>query len=60
MTRRKRSDFRPGEMFYGPHAPWQHPADVMVVIDDKYEVGFWTGGKTCYGDMMADVWMEVA
>lgn len=58
MQWRKRSDLKPGEMFAvecGAYGRGYRCDDVMVVLDDKTEVGFWRGGKSVYGDIAPSV-----
>jgi hypothetical protein len=49
---KKRHQLRPGDMFVVPSivgGVLNH--DVHVVLDDKYEITFWRGTKTCIGDI---------
>jgi hypothetical protein len=57
---KQRSAMRPGEMFgtNDAFAPFVH-RDVLIVVDGKTEVSFWTGALYCWGDVGPALEFEV-
>jgi hypothetical protein len=58
-----RADLKPGQIFALRELLlavwWLWPKEALVVIDDKFEVGFWTGAKYCIGDVASAFEVEV-
>jgi hypothetical protein len=50
-----------GQMFVleRPWFPHLTPNDILVVLDNLSETGFWNGGRYCLGDMAPDVLVQV-
>ena len=61
MLTKRRADMKPGEVFgVRPHLHHLCAAPAaLVVLDDKYEIEFWTGNKTCVGDVVSEWSFEV-
>jgi hypothetical protein len=56
----ERKDMRPGQMFVvrDPSIPLGL-RDVMIVLNDKFEIGFWRGGIWAWGDITPCMEFEV-
>lgn len=62
-----RSALRHGQMFTVRQLPeyvcghplWRWPRDVLVVLDECTEVGFWQGGQYAVGDVGPGLFVEV-
>lgn len=60
MSRMRRKDMRPGQMFVVRDQDWPTDCqDVMVVINDKAETGFWGGGTWRWGHVAPGATFEV-
>ncbi len=61
MKSEKRCEMKPGTIFGLVAASWLAAGhnEAYVVIDEKYEVGFWTGRVTKYGDVVPSLMFEV-
>lgn len=46
-----RRELKPGDAFIFYPSALEDPQDVLVVLDEKTEVGFWRGGLWCLGDV---------
>lgn len=60
MALARRSDMRPGQIF-AAHTGWPDSlvSHVLVVIDHKSEIDFFTGARCVYGDMYSAALFEV-
>lgn len=57
-----RKDLKPGTIIRHPFGVWLERAgigELLVIIDDKTEVGFWRGGNWCIGRLEPNVAVEV-
>ncbi len=56
-----RADLKPGQVFRLPGLKehWGHTGEPLVVVDDKSEVGLWTGDKTVVGDIGPGLLVDV-
>jgi hypothetical protein len=51
VTWKKRSELKPGDTFVMYTSALRDPDDVLVVVSEKLEVGFWRGGVWNVGDV---------
>jgi hypothetical protein len=59
-VRQSRKSMRPGQMFIVRDPSWPTDRrDIMVVLNDKVEVGFWHGGSWCWGHVAPSANFEV-
>lgn len=58
----KRSEMKPGTIFGIVGASWLAycgRSEAYIVLDKKTEIGFWTGARTCVGEVAPALWFEV-
>lgn len=62
MKREKRCEMKRGTIFGLVAESWLASCgqpEAYVVIDAKTEVGFWSGARTCVGEVAPSLWFEV-